>query len=302
MSFSDLKKDSRGNFEKLTGELDKLSKKSESYKDDRIWKPELDKASNGYAVIRFLPAPQDEDLPWVRVFNHGFKGPGGWLIDNCPTTLGKKCPVCEANSALWNSGVESDKDIARNRKRKLSYYSNILVVSDPKNPENEGKVFLYKFGKKIFDKIMETVKPEFEDETPINPFDFWTGANFRLKVRKVAGFINYDKSEFETSSAVLDGDDAKLEELWKTQYSLKEFTDESNFKSYDELKTRMTNVLGGNVRYTETAEKTSEEDFNKTENPFDSPPDSSKENNDIGDTTVEDGDALSYFENLANEG
>jgi len=303
MSFSDLKKDSRGNFEKLTGELDKLSKKSESYKDDRIWKPELDKASNGYAVIRFLPAPQDEDLPWVRVFNHGFKGPGGWLIDNCPTTLGKKCPVCEANSALWNSGVESDKDIARNRKRKLSYYSNILVVSDPKNPENEGKVFLYKFGKKIFDKIMETVKPEFEDETPINPFDFWTGANFRLKVRKVAGFINYDKSEFETSSAVLDGDDAKLEELWKTQYSLKEFTDESNFKSYDELKTRMTNVLGGNVRYTETAEKTSEEDFNKTENPFDSPPDSSKENNDISDTTtVEDGDALSYFENLANEG
>jgi len=302
MSFSDLKKDSRGNFDKLTTELDKLSKKSESYKDDRFWKPELDKASNGYAVIRFLPAPQDEDLPWVRVFNHGFKGPGGWLIDNCPTTLGKKCPVCEANSALWNSGVESDKDIARNRKRKLSYYSNILVVSDPKNPENEGKVFLYKFGKKIFDKIMETVKPEFEDETPINPFDFWTGANFRLKVRKVAGFINYDKSEFETSSAVLDGDDAKLEELWKTQYSLKEFTDESNFKSYDELKTRMTNVLGGNVRYTETAEKTSEEDFNKTENPFDSPPDSSKENNDIGDTTVEDGDALSYFENLANEG
>ena len=303
MSFEDLKKKSGSNFEKLTGELDKLSKKSESYKDDRIWKPELDKASNGYAVIRFLPAPQDEDLPWVRVFNHGFKGPGGWLIDNCPTTLGKKCPVCEANSALWNSGVESDKDIARNRKRKLSYYSNILVVSDPKNPENEGKVFLYKFGKKIFDKIMETVKPEFEDETPINPFDFWTGANFRLKVRKVAGFINYDKSEFETSSAVLDGDDAKLEELWKTQYSLKEFTDESNFKSYDELKTRMTNVLGGNVRYTETAEKTSEEDFNKTENPFDSPPDSSKENNDISDTTtVEDGDALSYFENLANEG
>jgi len=224
------------------------------------------------------------------------------LIDNCPTTIGKKCPVCESNSALWNSGVESDKDIARNRKRRLSYIANILIVSDPKNPENEGTVFLYKFGKKIFDKIMETVKPEFEDETPINPFDLWTGANFRLKVRKIAGFINYDKSEFETSSAILDGDDAKLESLWKTQYALKEFSDESNFKSYDELKTRLTDVLGGNVRYTETAEKTSEEDFNKTKTPFDSPPDSSKENNDISDTAVEDGDALSYFEKLANEG
>jgi len=302
MSFSDLKKNTRGNFDRLTTELDKLSKKSESYKDDRFWKPELDKASNGYAVIRFLPAPQDENLPWVRVFNHGFKGPGGWLIDNCPTTIGKKCPVCESNSALWNSGVESDKDIARNRKRRLSYIANILIVSDPKNPENEGTVFLYKFGKKIFDKIMETVKPEFEDETPINPFDLWTGANFRLKVRKIAGFINYDKSEFETSSAILDGDDAKLESLWKTQYALKEFSDESNFKSYDELKTRLTDVLGGNVRYTETAEKTSEEDFNKTKTPFDSPPDSSKENNDISDTAVEDGDALSYFEKLANEG
>jgi len=302
MSFSDLKKNTRGNFDRLTTELDKLSKKSESYKDDRFWKPELDKASNGYAVIRFLPAPQDENLPWVRVFNHGFKGPGGWLIDNCPTTIGKKCPVCESNSALWNSGVESDKDIARNRKRRLSYIANILIVSDPKNPENEGTVFLYKFGKKIFDKIMETVKPEFEDETPINPFDLWTGANFRLKVRKIAGFINYDKSEFETSSAILDGDDAKLESLWKTQYALKEFSDESNFKSYDELKTRLTDVLGGNVRYTETAEKTSEEDFNKTKTPFDSPPNSSKENNDISDTAVEDGDALSYFEKLANEG
>jgi len=299
MSFQDLKKDSRGNFDKLTTELDKLSKKSESYKDDRFWKPELDKASNGYAVIRFLPASQNEDLPWVRVFNHGFKGPGGWLIDNCPTTLGKKCPVCEANSALWNSGIESDKDIARNRKRRLSYVANILVVSDPKNPENEGKVFLYKFGKKIFDKIMETMKPEFEDEEAINPFDLWQGANFRLKVRKVAGFINYDKSEFETSSAVLDGDDAKLEELWKSQYALKEFSDESNFKSYDELKVRLNSVLGSDGQYTKTAEDTTEEDF-KT--PFDSPPENSKESNDISGEDVEDGDALSYFENLANDG
>ena len=229
MSFEDLKKKSGSNFEKLTGELDKLSKKSESYKDDRIWKPELDKASNGYAVIRFLPACEGEDLPWVRVFNHGFKGPGGWLIDNCPTTLGKKCPVCEANSALWNSGIESDKDVARNRKRRLSYYANILVVSDPKNPENEGKVFLYKFGKKIFDKIIEKIQPEFEDETAIDPFDLWKGANFRLKVRKVAGFVNYDKSEFEECSPISESDDL-IKIVYDSEYSLKEFSDESNFK------------------------------------------------------------------------
>ena len=291
MSFENMKSNSRSSFEKLTGELDKLSKKSESYKDDRIWKPELDKASNGYAVIRFLPAPQNEDLPWVRVFNHGFKGPGGWYIENSLTTLGQKDPVSEMNTQLWNSGVESDKDIARQRKRRLSYYSNILVVSDPKNPENEGKVFLYKYGKKIFDKIMEKMQPEFEDETAVNPFDFWNGANFRLKVRKVAGFINYDKSEFEDASPVMDGDDAKLEELWKTQYSLSEFTSPSNFKTYDELKTKLENVLGGNVRFTETAEDANEESFT---------PEKSEESNSVGED-VDNDDALSYFEKLANE-
>ena len=299
MSFEDLKKKSGSNFEKLTGELDKLSKKSESYKDDRIWKPELDKASNGYAVIRFLPAPVNEDLPWARVFNHGFKGPGGWLIDNCPTTLGKKCPVCEANTALWNSGIESDKDIARNRKRRLSYYANILVVSDPKNPENEGKVFLYKFGKKIFDKIIEKIQPEFEDETAIDPFDLWKGANFRLKVRKVAGFINYDKSEFEECSPVAENDDL-IKKVYDSEYALKEFSDESNFKSYDELKTRLTSVLGGSSVST-SAETTTEEDF-KTPNPFDSSvTDNSKESADVVSNDEGD-DALSYFEKLANEG
>ena len=195
------------------------------------------------------------------------------------------------NTQLWNSGVESDKDIARQRKRRLSYYSNILVVSDPKNPENEGKVFLYKYGKKIFDKIMEKMQPEFEDETAVNPFDFWNGANFRLKVRKVAGFINYDKSEFEDASPVMDGDDAKLEELWKTQYSLSEFTSPSNFKTYDELKTKLENVLGGNVRFTETAEDANEESFT---------PEKSEESNSVGED-VDNDDALSYFEKLANE-
>jgi hypothetical protein len=293
MSFENMKSSSMSSFEKLTGELDKLSKKSESYKDDRIWKPELDKASNGYAVIRFLPAPKDEELPWVRVFNHGFKGPGGWYIENSRTTLGEKDPVSEMNTQLWNSGIESDKDIARNRKRRLSYYSNILVVSDPKNPENEGKIFLYKFGKKIFDKIMEKMQPEFEDETAINPFDFWGGANFRLKVRKVAGFVNYDKSEFEDASPLLDGDDAQLEELWQKQYSLAEFNDPSNFKPYGELKTKLETVLGGNIRFTETAESTTEQQLSPSTKV-------SEESNSVSET-VDDDDALSYFEKLANE-
>ena len=293
MSFENMKSNSRSSFEKLTGELDKLSKKSESYKDDRIWKPELDKASNGYAVIRFLPTPKNEDLPWVRVFNHGFKGPGGWYIENSRTTIGDKDPVSEMNTQLWNSGVESDKDIARNRKRRLSYYANILVVSDPKNPQNDGKVFLYKFGKKIFDKIMEKMQPEFDDETAVNPFDFWTGANFRLKVRKIAGFINYDKSEFEDASPLLDGDDTQLEELWQKQYSLADFSDPSNFKSYDELKAKLEKVLGGNVRFTESAETTTEDEVTPTV--------SSKESNSVSEN-VDDDDALSYFEKLANEG
>jgi hypothetical protein len=293
MSFESMKNSSRSSFEKLTGELDKLSKKSDSYKDDRIWKPELDKASNGYAVIRFLPTPKNEDLPWVRVFNHGFKGPGGWYIENSRTTIGDKDPVSEMNTKLWNSGVESDKDIARNRKRRLSYYANILVVSDPKNPQNDGKVFLYKFGKKIFDKIMEKMQPEFDDETAVNPFDFWTGANFRLKVRKIAGFINYDKSEFEDASPLLDGDDTQLEELWQKQYSLADFSDQSNFKSYDELKAKLEKVLGGNVRFTESAETTTEDEVTPTV--------SSKESNSVSED-VDNDDALSYFEKLANEG
>jgi len=210
MGFSDLKKKSR-DIGALTAAADKINKKSESYKDDRFWRPELDKSSNGFAVVRFLPPVDGEDIPWARLFTHGFQGPGGWYIENSRTTIGDKDPVSEMNSELWNSGLESDKDIARQRKRRLSYISNILVVSDPANPQNEGKVFLYKYGKKIFDKINEAMQPEFEDEEPINPFDFWKGANFKLKVRKVAGFINYDKSEFDGVSAVHDGEDDALE-------------------------------------------------------------------------------------------
>jgi hypothetical protein len=204
MSFKDLKKNSTSMASKLQEELEK-SNKSNDYKDDRFWRPTLDSASNGYAVIRFLPAVESEDIPWVKLYSHAFMGKGGWFIHNCPTTLGEKCPVCEANGELWNSGTESDKRIARDRKRKLNYVSNILVVEDPAAPQNKGKVFLFKYGKKIFDKIQEQMNPEFEDENAVNPFDFWKGANFKLKVRKVEGYVNYDKSEFSASSELLDG-------------------------------------------------------------------------------------------------
>tara|TARA_R110000824_G_scaffold129051_1_gene290216 strand:- start:2074 stop:2952 length:879 start_codon:yes stop_codon:yes gene_type:complete len=292
MSFSDFKKRSQSSIGELTKKIEQLNKK-DSYKDDRFWRPELDKSSNGYAVIRFLPATEGEDLPWAKYYSHGFKGKGGWYIEKSRTTLGEKDPVSEMNTELWNSGVEKDKDIARERKRRLHYTSNILVVSDPANPQNEGKVFLYKFGKKIFDKIQEAMQPEFEDEDPINPFDFWKGANFKLKVRKVAGFINYDKSEFESASAVFDGDDAKLEELWKTEYALNEFIDPSTYKTYDELKNRLSEVLGSDIRQTAVVETSTAEstDFSKEDSPS---------TRNVEDTQ-EDTDALSYFEKLANE-
>jgi len=243
------------NLDTLMGELSKVAepqKQSNSYQDDRFWKPELDKSGNGYAVFRFLPAVSGEDLPWARLWSHAFQGPGGWLIENSLTTINKKCPISESNSLLWNSGVEADKEIARKRKRKLSYYANILIVSDPKHPENEGQVKLYKFGKKIFDKITEAMKPEFEDETPINPFDFWEGANFKLKIRKVDGYWNYDKSEFEPVSRVKPTDE-EIDKLWKSQYALKPFIDPSNFKSYDELKEKLNKTLTGQ-RSTESVE------------------------------------------------
>ena len=247
-SFANLKRN-RSDIKTLTKAIEATSQPAEagSKDDTRFWQPEVDKAGNGMAVIRFLPAPAvdgDDALPWVRTFSHGFQGPGGWFIDNCLTTLNEKCPVCEHNNTLWNSGIEANKEIARKQKRKLSYVANILVVSDPTNPSNEGQIRLYKFGKKIFDKITEAMNPEFADETPVNPFDLWEGANFKLKIRNVEGYRNYDKSEFATASALLDGDDAKLEELWKKEYSLKEFLDPKQFKPYDTLKAKLDKVLG----------------------------------------------------------
>ena len=255
MSLENLKRNK--SLDKLLGEVKKENAPQEkkSYKDERLWKPEVDKSGNGYAVIRFLPAVEGEDMPWAKVWNHAFQGPTGqWYIENSLTTLGKNDPVSEMNSAYWNTGIESDKEIARKQKRKLQYFSNIYVVSDSKHPENEGKVFLFRYGKKIFDKLMAAMQPEFEDEKAINPFDFWEGANFKLKIRKVAGYWNYDSSDFDTSSAIFDNDE-KIEEVWKTQYPLGEFTAASNFKSYEELKTRLDAVLSGSVTVGNVAEE-----------------------------------------------
>jgi len=244
MSFSNLKKQSSlGSLTaKLVSQVEKMNKGANGV-DDRLWKPEVDKAGNGYAVIRFLPAPDGEDLPWAKLYTHAFQASGGWYIENSLTTLGQKDPVSEHNSQLWNSGVDSDKEVARKQKRKLSYYSNIYVVKDPSNPANEGKVFLFRYGKKIFDKITAAMQPEFEDEQAIDPFDFWQGANFKLKAKNVAGYRNYDSSEFAAPSPILDDDDA-LEALWKKQFSLAELVAADQFKSYEELKKRLGYVLG----------------------------------------------------------
>ena len=248
MSFANLKRN-RDSLDKLTKAIETTTQTAEagSKDDTRFWAPTVDKSGNGMAVIRFLPEPAidgDDGLPWVRRFDHGFQGPGGWFIDNCLTTVGDKCPVCEHNSTLWNSGVEANKEIVRKQKRRLSYVANIYVISDPSNPENEGTVRLYKFGKKIFDKISEVMNPEFPDETPLNPFDLWEGANFKLKIRNVEGYRNYDKSEFADKSALLDGDDDKLEAIYTKEHSLKDFTDKKHFKPYEQLKARLDKVLG----------------------------------------------------------
>ena len=244
MSFADLKKQSSlGSLtQKLVKEVEKMNTTGGGA-DERLWKPELDKTGNGYAVIRFLPSPDGEDIPWAKLYSHAFQGPGGWYIENSLTTTGGKDPVSDYNRELWNSGNEADKDTVRKQKRKLSYYSNIYVVKDQVNPQNEGKVFLFKYGKKIFDKVMESMQPEFEDETPINPFDFWQGANFKLKIVKKDGYWNYDKSEFDKVSPLLEDDDA-LEALWKKEYSLTAVTAADQFKSYDVLEKRLKYVLG----------------------------------------------------------
>ena len=291
-------KRSRSNLEALTKELSGVvsNQSKVSYVDDRFWKPELDKTGNGYAVLRFLPAVKDEDLPWCKMWSHAFQGPGGWYIENSLTTMNQKDPVSEENSRLWNTGIEADKEIARKRKRKLSYYANVLIVSDPKHPENEGQVKLFKFGKKIFDKITDKMQPAFEDEKAINPFDFWEGADFKLKIRKVDGFWNYDKSEFDTPKPIADNDET-IEGIWSKQYPLKPFLEAANFKSYDELKSKLDKVLTGS-RNTGTVE-----DMVTPPSLSETKPEVVKES--VADSSsndpVEDDETLSYFSKLAEE-
>jgi len=301
MSFASLKKST---YTDLLSKAESLNKTEVRGADERLWKPEVDKAGNGYAVIRFLPAPDGEDLPWAQVWSHAFQGPGGWYIENSLTTLGKKDPVSDLNRELWNSGNDADKEVARKQKRKLSYYSNIYVISDPANPSNEGRVFLYKFGKKIFDKLTEAMQPAFADETPINPFDFWKGADFKVKIRKVEGYWNYDKSEFAEPSTLKGFDDTELETVWKQQYSLTEFTSADKFKTFDELDNRLQTVLSPTTtsrrRDDELADE-SEGRYREVKGATEIASESAPSFKSAVAPTEDEDDALSYFAKLANE-
>ena len=297
MSFADLKRKSRNNFDFLQKELEKSS--SGKQVDERFWKPEVDATGNGYAVIRFLPAPEGETIPWAKLYSHAFQGIGGWYIENSLTTINEKDPGGEGNRRLWNSGDDADKDTARKQKRKLSYYSNILVVKDPKHPENEGKTFLYKYGKKIHDKILAAMQPEFQDEEPVNVFDLWEGANFKLKIKQVAGFWNYDSSEFDNVSAV-STDDSELEAVWKKEYSLEAFTSKDQFKSYEELENRLNLVLGIGQRPV-TRPSVDSEEFEPVVPPTRQPVSVGAPTPVKKEAVVDDDDALSYFASLAND-
>ncbi len=301
MSFENLKRN-RDQISKLVQAAEAAggSTEQKNYGDDRIWKPTVDKAGNGYAILRFLPANEGVELPWVRYWDHGFKGPTGqWYIENSLTSIGQNDPVGELNSRLWNSGIEADKETARAQKRRLHYVTNVLVVSDPGNPANEGKVMLYKFGKKIFEKIMDAMQPEFADESPVNPFDFWEGADFKLKIRNVEGYRNYDKSEFASASSLYDGDESRLEGVYNQLHDLSEFTDPKNYKSYDELKAKLMRVLGEDATMgAPTMAQTQQinEPTYETNVPEPVAPISAEEIN-----STDDDDTMSYFAKLANE-
>ena len=294
MSFQNLKRN-RDQISKLVQAAESVggSTETKSYVAERIWKPTVDKAGNGYAVLRFLPATEGAELPWVRYWDHGFKGPTGlWYIENSLTSIGQTDPVGELNSRLWNSGNDADKEKARVQKRRLHYVTNVLVLQDPSNPATEGKVFLYRFGKKIFDKIMDSMQPEFADEEPVNPFDMWEGADFKLKIRNVEGYRNYDKSEFATQSALYDGGDSRLESVYNQLHNLNEFTDPSNYKSYDELKAKLMKVLG--------EEATAGAYTIKQENMINEP-EPQKLEPVSADQMTDEADTMSYFAKLAND-
>ena len=297
-SFAQLKQSRKSQFDKLAKAAEQVSSNARPGGDDRFWKPTVDSAGNGSAIIRFLPAPSGEDVPFVRYWDHGFQGPGGWYIEKSLTTLGGDDPVSEYNSKLWNSGIDSDKDVARKQKRRLHYVANIYVIKDPGNPSNEGKVFLYEFGKKIFDKINDSMHPEFEDEDAVNPFDFWEGANFRLRIRQVEGYRNYDKSDFDTPSALFD-DDEELERVWQSQHGLAELVAPDKFKSYAELEARLARVLGHNPLVASEARQEVEE-----EAPWQPPATEAKSpvSNDKASVSFDDDDeSLEFFKNLAED-
>lgn len=306
MSFDALKKNRNKSLEKLNAQLDKMASKSYSDPNEgKFWKPTRDKAGNGFAIIRFLPPAQGEEMPFIRMWDHGFQGPTGlWYIENSLTTINQDDPVSELNSKLWNSGVEADKEQARKQKRRLKYISNIYVVKDSGNPDNDGKVFLFAYGKKIFDKLNDLMNPQFEDEKPVNPFDFWEGANFRLKIRQFEGYPNYDKSEFDSPSALFEDDD-KLEEIWKAQHSLNELIDPKHFKPYAELKAklyRVLNLTGDAADGTRSAMDDVDEDLDLSNLGKTASSPSMKEQKSSMDTSAadEDDDDLALFKELAN--
>jgi len=306
MSFANLKSN-RPDISKLAAAAQEMSGTKQTqnkYEDTRFWKPTVDEAGNGYAEIRFLPATEGQELPWVRYFDHFFKGPTGqWYVEKSLTTLGNNDPVSEYNSRLWNSGIDEDKEIARKQKRRLHHVSNIVVISDPANPQNEGKVFLYDYGKKIFDKIMDKMQPEFPGEEPINPFDFWNGANFQLKIRNVAGYRNYDKSEFKSPSALYEADETKLEATYNSMHEVTEFTDPSSYKSYEELKARLETVLGQSTGAGATVKNESLAQTAEAVSPKAAEPQviQSAPEPEIVASTDDDDDTLSYFAKLAAE-
>lgn len=265
---------------------------------DKFWKAETDKTGNGFAIIRFLPGKTDDDVPFVKTYNHGFKGPAGkWFIENCPTTIGGNCPVCEANGVLWNSGVESDKEIVRERKRRQSYIANVLVISDPKNPDNEGKVFLFKFGVKIFDRLVDKMQPSFADEEPMNPFDPVDGANFKLKIRKVEGFANFDKSEFETPSPI----EGKLDSILDAMTNLSEFLDPQNFKSHEMLQTKFNGVTGNSQSVSRAENVSVGDDSDEDEKFVKKTTKAAAEKKVTKEESTDDDSDLDYFKRLAND-
>lgn len=283
MSFESLKRNSTKNADALIEKLSSMEESKNSYKDDRFWRPAVDDAGSGQAIIRFLPEPPGEELPFVLYYSHAFQGPGGWYIENSRTTLGEKDPVSEMNTRLWNSGDSTQKEmVSQKYKRKKNYVANILVINDPAAPENNGKVFLYRYGTKIHQKIMDAMKPEFADEKAVNPFDLWNGADFRLRIRKVAGYLNYDKSEFDSPSELYSGDEKKQKELWESEYKLNEFVDASNYKSYDELKSRLSTVLGGST-------------------PKDTAESATLKSSSVDTEPTDEEDAMSYFQRLSSE-